>query len=85
MEIKRKEKEKAKEIEEIYIPREKRQIIDDLRLFWAQNVTLLYKHCANFLDATSDDKYLLKNGLKSMINQEEIAMLKKKLELKHQC
>ena len=31
---KRKEKEKAKEIEEIYIPPEKRQqIIDDLRLF----------------------------------------------------
>ena len=30
-----KEKEKAKEIEEIYIPPEKRQqIIDDLRLFW---------------------------------------------------
>ena len=32
-----KEKEKAKEIEEIYIPPEKRQqIIDDLRLFWMQ-------------------------------------------------
>ena len=31
-----KEKEKTKEIEEIYIPPEKRrQIIDDLRLFWA--------------------------------------------------
>ena len=30
-----KEKEKTKEIEEIYIPPEKRQqIIDDLRLFW---------------------------------------------------
>ena len=28
---------------------------------------------------------LLKNGLKSMINQEEIAMLIKKLELNHQC
>ena len=28
-----KEKEKTKEIEEIYIPPEKRQIIDDLRLF----------------------------------------------------
>ena len=35
-----KEKEKTKEIEEIYIPPEKRQqIIDDLRLFWKQNVT----------------------------------------------
>ena len=32
------DKEKPKEIEEIYIPPEKRQIIDDLRLFWAQNV-----------------------------------------------
>ena len=32
---KEKEKEKTKEIEEIYIPPEKRQqIIDDLRLFW---------------------------------------------------
>ena len=31
-----KEKEKTEEIEEIYIPSEKRQqIIDDLRLFWA--------------------------------------------------
>ena len=40
-----KEKEKPKEIEEIYIPPEKRQqIIDDLRLFWAQNVTPLYKN-----------------------------------------
>ena len=30
-----KEKEKTKEVEEIYIPPEKRQqIIDDLRLFW---------------------------------------------------
>ena len=32
-----KEKEKTKEVEEIYIPPEKRQqIIDDLRLFWMQ-------------------------------------------------
>ena len=31
-----KEKEKAKKMEEIYIPPEKRQqMIDDLRLFWA--------------------------------------------------
>ena len=31
-----KEREKTKEIEEIYIPPKKRQqIIDDLRLFWA--------------------------------------------------
>ena len=40
-----KEKEKTKEIEEIYISPEKRQqIIDDLRLFWAQNVEPLYKN-----------------------------------------
>ena len=45
---------KPKEIEEIYIPPEKR----------FQNL-------------------LLKNGLKSMINEEEITMLIKKLESKH--
>ena len=40
-----KEKEKTKEIEETYIPPEKRQqIIDDLRLFWAQNVEPFYKN-----------------------------------------
>ena len=40
-----KEKEKNKEIEEIYTSPEKRQqIIDDLRLFWMQNVALLYKN-----------------------------------------
>ena len=40
-----KENEEAKEIEEIYIPPEKRQqIIDELRLFWAQNMALLYKN-----------------------------------------
>ena len=39
-----KEKEETKEIEEIYIPPEKRQqIIDDLRLFWMQNLILLNK------------------------------------------
>ena len=43
----------------------------------------------NFLDTTSHDKYLprfvTKNGLKSMINQEELTMLIKKLESNHQC
>ena len=40
-----KEKEKTKETEEIYIPPEKiQQIIDDLRLFLMQNVTLFYKN-----------------------------------------
>ena len=39
-----KEKEKTKEIEEIYIPPEKRQqIIDDLKLFWII-IILLYKN-----------------------------------------
>ena len=28
---------------------------------------------------------LLKNGLKSLINQEKITVLKQKSELKHQC
>ena len=50
---------------------------------------VLYKNgiskIVNFLDTTSDDKELLKNGLKFMINQEKITMLIKKLELKHQC
>ena len=42
---KTKENEKAKEIEEIYNPPEKRQqIIDELRLFWAQNMARLYKN-----------------------------------------
>ena len=40
-----KEKEETKEKEESYIQPEKRQqIIDDLRLFWMQNVALLYKN-----------------------------------------
>ena len=39
-----KENEKAKKIEEIYIPPEKRQqIIDELRLFWAQNISKNFK------------------------------------------
>ena len=40
-----KEKAKTKEIEESYIQPEKRQqIIYDLRLFWMQNMTPLYKN-----------------------------------------
>ena len=40
-----KPKEKTNEVEEIYIPPEKRQqIIGNLRLFWAQNVAPLYKN-----------------------------------------
>ena len=49
-----------------------------------------FQKIVNLLDTTSDDKDLLrfatKNGLKFMINQEEIVTtLTKKLELKHQC
>ena len=60
-----KEKDKTKEIEEIYIPPEKRPyIVLSIKIF---------------------QDFLLKNGLKSMINQKEIRMLTKKLESKHQC
>ena len=45
-----------------------------------------FQKIVNFLDTTSDNiDLLLKNGLKFMINQEEITMLIKKLESKHQC
>ena len=57
-----KEKEKTKEIEEIYIPPEKRQqIIDDLRLFWKMwhyCIKMEFQKIVNFLDTTSDDKDL---------------------------
>ena len=47
-----------------------------------------FQKVTNFLDTTSDDKdlprFVTKNGLKFMINQEEITMLIKKLESKHQ-
>ena len=50
---------------------------------------LEFQKIANFLNTTSDDKnipkFVTKNGLKFMINQKEITMLTKKLELKHQC
>ena len=40
-----KEKEETNKAKEVFIPPEKRQqIIDDLRLFWAKNVNLLYKN-----------------------------------------
>ena len=45
-----------------------------------------FQKITNFLNTAYDDKDLLpRNGLKFMINQEEITMLTKKLELKHQC
>ena len=47
-----------------------------------------FQKIANFLDTTFDDKgvprFPKKNRLKFMINQEEITMLIKKLELKRQ-
>ena len=47
-------------------------------------IKMKFQKIVNFLDRTSDDKYL-PNRLKFMINQEEITMLIKKSELKHQC
>ena len=48
-----------------------------------------FKKITNILDMTSDNKdlpkFLLKNGLMFMINQKEITMLMKKLELKLPC
>ena len=48
-----------------------------------------FQRITNFLDITSDNKdlpkFVIKNELKFMINQKEITMLIKKLELKHQC
>ena len=48
-----------------------------------------FQKTANFIDTTSDDKelprFVTKNGLKFMINQEEITMLINKLGTKHQC
>ena len=83
-----KPKEKAKKVEEIYILSEKRQqIIDDLKNF--ERIKTEFQEIVNLLDTTSDDKdlprFVTKNGLKFMINQEEITMLIKKLELKRQC
>ena len=48
-----------------------------------------FQKITDFLDKISDDKYLprfvTKSRLKFIIIQEEITMLTKKLELKHQC
>ena len=53
---------------------------------WHYCIKMEFQKIVNFLDTTSDDiELLLKNGLKFKINQEEIAMLIKKLESKHQC
>ena len=48
-----------------------------------------FQKIVNFLDTTPNDKdlprFVTKNRLKFMINQEEITMLARKLELRHQC
>ena len=83
-----------KKLEEIYIPPEKRQqIIDDLCYFklkfYFLCIKMEFQKITNFLDINSDNKDLLefatKNGSKFMINQKEITILIKKLELKLQC
>ena len=56
---------------------------------WHHCIKMEFQKIENFLDTTSDDKdlprFVTKNGAKLMINQEEITMLTKKLELKRQC
>ena len=48
-----------------------------------------YKKIVNLLDTVSDDKdlprFVTKNGLRFMINQKDITMSTKKLELKNHC
>ena len=66
-----KEKEKTKEIEEIYIPPEKRQqIIDDLRLFWKMwncFIRIEFQKIVTFLDKTIANKDLPKFVTKKCI------------------
>ena len=89
---KSKEKEKAKKAEETYISPEKRQqIIDEIKLFWAQNVThhcikMEFQKIVNLIGITSDDKDLPRFITNKWIevNQKKITMLTKKLKLKHQ-
>ena len=85
---KEKEKEKTKEIEETYIPPEKRKQIIEHKCYFLC-IKMEFQKIVNFLDTTSDDKdlprFVTKNGLKFIINQKKIATLIKKSELKHQC
>ena len=52
-------------------------------------IKMEFQKIINFLDITSDDKdlprFVTKKWIKFMINQKEITMLTKKLQLKHQC
>ena len=85
---KEKEKEKTKEIEETYIPPEKRKQIIEHKCYFLC-IKMEFQKIVNFLDTTSDDKdlprFVTKNGLKFIINQKKITTLIKKSELKHQC
>ena len=64
-------------------------ILDCFRCNLFLCIRMEFQKIVNFLDTTSDDndlpKFVTKNGLKFMINQKEIRMLTKKLELNHQC
>ena len=48
-----------------------------------------FQKIVNLLDATSDDKdlprFVTKNGLNFMINEEKVTESTKKLELNYQC
>ena len=77
-----------KEIEEIYIPPEKRQkIIDDhigtILQKWNLKKLQIFSRQPLMIKIYQD--LLRKTGSKFMINQEEITMLIKKLESKNQC
>ena len=52
-------------------------------------IRMEFRKIVNFLDTNSDDKdlplFVTKNGLRFMINQEEMTTVIKTLELKHQC
>ena len=91
-----KEKEKPKEVEEIYIPTEKRQQInDDLKLFWKiwhYCIKMEFQKTINFIDITSDNKDLPRIVTKKWIeiydqslSHKETTILIKKLDLKLQC
>ena len=57
--------------------------------FYLLCIKMEFQKITNFLDINSDDKdlpkFVTKNGMKFVINQKEITMLIKKLELKLQC
>ena len=53
-----------------------------------QHINMEFQKIVNFLSTNSDEnlsRFVLKNGLKFMINQEEITMLIEKVEPKHKC